>query len=401
MSSVNHDDHLLEMLTKMLAASLIAAFPFCTLGCEKNEVSSRLNDRPKTSASHQATQSKVIEPARDKLNALTNQDVSDAKRSAARIKFDRLRAQLESGKSVHNELHDAFKEWAENDPASALKFFEDAGNMRRYRHSMPGIMDVVAKADPQILKDWIAGDLSWLPDHRDRSEMLKSGLRSLGRNAPAMALDVFHSLKVGKLEKTSMAEAAFVGIASADVELAMREAAKLDEPLSDHALKGISNGFISIEKSIEAATKISDSRIRSDALRQIALTSERTYQDGLEVTLMIDHNGTRMLTLRELVPEWYRKDAAEATKALRALDPSQRAEVLLAESSIMPKLIEDDPELIVSSLMEIYPNAINSKSFQKAIAQLAESHPEGASRVIANLPDSPLRSRLLEKMKEK
>lgn len=401
MNGVNHDDHFLERLTKILAASLIAAFPFCTLGCEKNESSNGLGDRSENIASPQAAQSKMFEPARDQMTALTNQDVSDATRNAARMKFDRLRAQQESGRNVHNDLYDAFKEWAENDPANALKFFEDAGNMMRYRDLLPGIMDVVAKADPQILKDWIGGDLSWFPDQRHRSEMLKSGLSSLGKNAPAMALNVLHSLKVGKLEKTSMVEAAFVGIASTDVELAMREAAKLDEPLSDHALKGISNNFTSIKNSVEAATKISNSRIRSDALRQIALASERTYQEGLEVTLMIDHDGARMLTLRELVPEWYRKDAAEATKALRALAPSQRAEVLLAESSIMPKLIEDDPELVVSSLMEIYPNAINSESFQKTIAQLAESHPEGASQVIANLPDSPLKSRLLEKMNGK
>jgi hypothetical protein len=259
----------------------------------------------------------------------------------------------------------ALRELALRSPEEALARL-DPGKTREMVAATIGTAHVIAKSNPDLLKEWIRKGLESCPPD-SRGIFLESGLQGLSSVDAAGAFAFCSQLK---LDPTASADA---------ISAIFGNYGRQDPAGAQSAAGGTFSG-----------------RELDSALRHIALgASDNSPEVALDIALKITNASGRNDALGILLDSWIGKDAAAATEKLKSLDPKIAQASLSGRPSIVTALARKSPEDLTTILGGIVATGSNQAIFDTAVRALSINSPEHAFALIDSMPEGEVKSRLV------
>lgn len=265
---------------------------------------------------------------------------------------------------------DAIKQLADMDPEAALGLFESEARERGQVAFLgfANTVEIIGKRDPMKLKLWLEQDLSKVlpPDMID--SFFGIGLKSLGSVSPKLAFELIDSSSLEGAQRERVVRLMLLGVASADLSLALNEVDKLSPTHASEVLASIAKDAVGIDRA------------------QAAKIAESIKDDGL-----------KMRTLGEVYSRWFREDAPTAGQALLSLDKDQRTVLLTnlspegVEDTLVTRMAEYDPKLLLSLIHEVEITSDSTRFLKVAVSKMAGTQPNEVYQEIAKFEDPELR----------
>lgn len=265
----------------------------------------------------------------------------------------------------------AISELAKRDPKQALSWFKGK-EMSAGEAGLTPVAFIVAKSDPQALKDWIKNDLKQA-DNEVRAVAVDTSMAALSRADAKAALDYAMGEKWGFYSTPEMINAVF----------------------SEY-------GRQSPEEAVAAASKLFKGSEKNLALHNIILSLAGTdVEKAMGLVKEMGDSGSRGRTIAGVMSQAMTSDPAAAVARLKTLDKGdlQSALQLSPEfpASLVRTLGAKDPAALKDLMAGMTPSQANQPVFKAAVEMLTQSDPAGAAELIGGLPEGPFRESMIQR----